>query len=55
MTDRDLSAATIPADIATTLLRGLTLCGDQITEQERERAWAWVEKHAEQYEEMGQW
>lgn len=44
----------IPRDVATTLLRALVWCGDQITTEQREQAWAWVEDQRGPVEEMGQ-
>jgi hypothetical protein len=43
----------IPRDILTTLFRGLVHCGDQISDDQREQAWAWLEER-NPYEEMGQ-
>lgn len=33
----------LPYDIAKTLFRALVWCGDQITEEDRENAWAYLE------------
>lgn len=44
----------IPEDIGFILLRALTWCGNQITDEQRERAWKWVEDHRGNVEEMGQ-
>lgn len=44
----------LPEDVATTLLRALVWCGDQITTEQREQAWAWVEGQRGNVEEMGQ-
>jgi hypothetical protein len=43
----------IPARIAITLKRALVWCGDQITMEQREDAWKWLDDNEEQYEEMG--
>lgn len=43
----------IPRDILTTLFRGLVWCGDQISLEDREAAWKWLEDH-NPYEEMSQ-
>ena len=43
----------IPDNISTTLLRALVWCGPQITEEQCNTAWAWVEEHTGQREEMG--
>lgn len=43
----------IPQDILLVLFRGLVHCGEQITQDQRERAWGWLEEH-NHYEEMGQ-
>ena len=43
----------IPDDVSHILLRAMAWCGDQITHEERELAWEWVEDHMEQQEEMG--
>ena len=42
----------VPYDILTTLFRALVWCGDQITQEQREAAWAWLDEH-NPYEEMG--
>jgi hypothetical protein len=47
------TATTIPAAVADTLLRALTWSGDQITQEEREAAWAWVDARNERQEDMG--
>jgi hypothetical protein len=44
----------LPVNIHKTLLRALVWCGSQITDEEREAAWTWVEEHGEPFEEMGQ-
>ena len=43
----------IPEDVAMPLLRALTWCGNQITEEQRERAWQWVDSRRGNVEEMG--
>ena len=43
----------VPEDVALTLLRALTWCGEQITQEQREQAWAWVEDRRGNVEEMG--
>lgn len=43
----------IPEDIAIPLLRALTWCGNQITDEEREEAWRWVDSRRGNVEEMG--
>lgn len=43
----------IPQEVARILLRGLTWCGHEITDNERELAWAWVERNRGYVEEMG--
>lgn len=43
----------MPEFMATILLRALTWCGDQITQDEREAGWAWVENQRGNVEEMG--
>lgn len=42
----------IPGDILTTLFRAIVWCGDQITDEQREAAWSWLEQHNDR-EEMG--
>lgn len=44
----------LPNSVATILLRALVWCGDQITQEQREVAWAWVEDARGNVEEMGQ-
>ena len=44
----------IPDDISKTLLRAIVWCGYQITYEQREEAWKWIEDHTAQREEMGQ-
>lgn len=44
----------IPDDVSLTLLRAMVWCGGQITEEQRNIAWKWVEDHTAQREEMGQ-
>ena len=44
----------IPDDVSLTLLRAMVWCGGQITEEQRNKAWTWVEDHTAQREEMGQ-
>ena len=44
----------IPDDVSLILLRAMAWCGEQITHEEREKAWEWVEDHTAQREEMGQ-
>lgn len=51
MSDRMLDEE-IPRDILTTLFRSLVWCGGQITDEEREAAWQWLEDR-NPYEEMG--
>lgn len=48
------SAMQIPYDISLILLRALVWCGDQITPEQREKAWTWVEDARGPVEEMGQ-
>lgn len=43
----------IPEEVAIPLLRALTWCGNQITNEERELAWAWVDSRRGNVEEMG--
>lgn len=43
----------IPDDISQTLLRALIWCGEQITVEQQNIAWAWVEDNSAQQEEMG--
>ena len=43
----------IPVHIHKTLLRALVWCGSQITDEQREEAWAWVDEHGGPFEEMG--
>lgn len=43
----------IPVEIALILKRALVWSGDQITAEQRELAWAWVEAREEYYDEMG--
>ena len=50
---RDVPEMVIPRDILITLFRGLIHCGDQITREQSEKAWGWLEDH-NHYEEMGQ-
>lgn len=40
-------------EIYLSLTRAMVWCGDAITQEQREVAWAWVEDHAPQMEEMG--
>lgn len=49
-----LSTDPIDAGVRETLLQALSVSGGQITDEERNRAWAWVENHSGHYEEMGQ-
>lgn len=48
-----MSDTLIPDDISLTLLRAMVWCGEQITPEQRNTAWAWVEEHTAQREEMG--
>ena len=48
-----MSDALIPDDISLTLLRAMVWCGPQISDEQRNAAWAWVEDHTAQREEMG--
>jgi len=50
---RGLSPDEVPEDVALILLRALTWCGEQITQEQREQAWAWVEDRRGNVEEMG--
>jgi hypothetical protein len=43
----------IPETIAVPLMRALIFCGDQITDEQREAAWAWVDSRRGNVEEMG--
>jgi hypothetical protein len=49
----DDGVSEIPQDVAETLLRALVWCGQQITDDERETAWAWVDDRRGDVEEMG--
>lgn len=42
----------IPHHILVTLQRALVWCGDQITSEQRNEAWAWLDERG-RYEEMG--
>lgn len=42
----------IPQHIMETLFRGLVWCGAQITDEQRDEAWRWLESH-NGYEWMG--
>lgn len=44
----------LPQDVAIVLLRALAWCGDRITNEQRNQAWAWVEQARGPVEEMGQ-
>lgn len=43
----------IPEDIAVTLLRALVFCGGQVTEEQANNAWDWVDSRRGNVEEMG--
>lgn len=43
----------IPESVAIPLLRALTWCGEQITQEQREWAWEWVDSRRGNVEEMG--
>ena len=52
--DACIQAQRMPLDVARTLLRALVWCGNQITNEQRVRAWQWVEATRGPVEEMGQ-
>ena len=48
-----MSEVVIPDYISLTLFRAMVWCGEEITPEQRDVAWTWVEDHTAQREEMG--